>query len=269
LEETLRHSEISSGTIDLVRDGRVGRIVLNWPERRNALSLAMWESIPQRMAELARDPDLSVVIVQGAEDQSFAAGADIVELESCLGSEEMGRAYMSAVEHAERAISSFGAPVIAVVKGYCIGAGLEIAMACDLRIATDDSVFAAPPARLGANYSFDSTRRLVELVGMAKAKDMLFSGRRLDAAAAHKIGLVDFVHNREKMEEEVGSYVETLLSNSQYSIKVAKETVEDVRRGILAESDRIRSLRSHGFVHADFREGISAFRERRKPNYLK
>lgn len=265
----MTHGFNSSGAIDLMLDGRVARIIINSPEKRNALSLAMWEAIPCLVSQININPELAVVVVQGAGNEAFAAGANISELESCLGSREMGLAYIDAVESAERSLASCPLPVIALIKGYCIGAGLEIAMACDLRMATDDSIFSAPPAKLGANYSHNSTRRLVELVGVGKAKDMLFSGRRLDAAEAHKIGLADFVYSREEIDDKVNSYIQSLLSNSQYSIGVAKQTIEEIRDGAVAESDHIRSLRSRGFLHADFREGISAFRERRKPNYLK
>jgi enoyl-CoA hydratase/carnithine racemase len=174
---------------------------------------------------------------------------------------------MDAVENAENALVSCGLPVVAAIKGFCIGAGLEIAMACDLRIATDDSIFAAPPARLGANYGHSSTRRLVELVGVAKAKDMLFTGRRLDAAEAHRNGLVEYVTSREMFDSDVEKYVQTLVTNSQYSIQVAKLTIEEIRDGANAESPRVRSFRRAGFLHDDFREGIAAFRESRKPSF--
>jgi enoyl-CoA hydratase len=257
----------SVGSIDLNWSQSVARIVINWPEKRNAISFAMWQSIPKLVSEINSNPQASVVVIQGAGNEAFAAGADITELESCLGSLKKGQAYMDAVETAERALASCCIPVIALIKGYCIGAGLEIAMACDLRMATDDSVFAAPPAKLGANYSFESTRRLVELIGLAKAKDLLFTGRRLDAGEAWRIGLADYVASREMIDTEVDGYVQTLISNSQYSIRVAKVIIEEIRKGAIVESERIRSYRSAGFLHADIREGVAAFRQRRKPAF--
>jgi enoyl-CoA hydratase/carnithine racemase len=255
------------GSVDLIWSEPVARIVMNCPQKRNALSLCMWKAIPHLIAEISANPRVSVVVVQGAGTEAFAAGANIVELEDCLGSAEKGAAYMDAVENAENSLLSCGLPVIAAIAGFCIGAGLEIAMACDLRIATDDSTFAAPTAKLGANYGHSSTRRLVELVGVAKAKDMLFTGRHIGAAEACRNGLVDYVTSREMFDNEVDGYVQTLLSNSLYSIQVAKLTIEDVRDGGVSESPRVRSFRKAGFLHDDFREGISAFRERRKPSF--
>jgi enoyl-CoA hydratase len=255
------------GSIDLIWSEPVARIVLNCPQKRNALSRSMWKAIPHLIAEISANQRASVVVVQGAGTEAFAAGANLVELEECLGSAEKGAAYMDAVENAENALISCGLPVIAAIAGFCIGAGLEIAMACDLRIATEDSTFAAPPAKLGANYGHGSTRRLVELVGVAKAKDMLFTGRQVSAEEAYRNGLVDYVVRREMFHNEVDRYIQTLLSNSLYSIQVAKLTIEDVRNGDASESLRVRSLRRGGFLHDDLREGISAFRERRKPSF--
>lgn len=164
------------GSVDLVWSEPVAHIVINRPEKRNAVSLAMWKAIPYLISEISTNPRASVVIVKGAGTEAFAAGADITELEACMGSDERGAAYMDAVENAESALASCGLPVIAAIKGFCIGAGLEIAMACDLRMATDDSTFAAPPAKLGANYSHSSTRRLTELVGVAIRASMRCTG---------------------------------------------------------------------------------------------
>jgi enoyl-CoA hydratase/carnithine racemase len=257
----------SQGSIDLAWSDSVARIVINRPAKRNALSLAMWRTIPHVVTEINACPRASVVVVEGAGAEAFAAGADIGELEACMGSEERGAAYIEAVEQAEHAIASLGIPVVAVIRGFCIGAGLEIAMACDVRIATYDSIFAAPPAKLGANYSYASTRKLVELVGVAKAKDMLFTGRSLEATEAVRDGLVNDIASRNSIDEKVAQYVKCLLMNSPYSIKVAKMTVEEIRRGILTESARVRWFRVAGFLHDDFREGVTAFRERRKPSY--
>lgn len=255
------------GTIDLVLSEPVARIVINWPERQNSISLAMWETIPYLFAEISCNPRVATVIMQGAGDETFGAGEDIADLESCSGSKEWAQRYMGAVESADKAIMSCGLPVIAVIKGHCTGAGLEIAMACDLRIATNDSVFAASPARFGTNYSHNSTRRLVELVGAAKAKDMLFTGRQLDASEALRIGLAEYVESRDTIDDVVEKYVQKLVSNSQYSIQVAKLTIEEIRDGAKTESDRVRLFRSAGFLHSDFHEGITALREHREPNY--
>jgi enoyl-CoA hydratase len=253
--------------IDLSWSGSIARITINRPEKHNALSLLMWKAIPQCFATIRRCKRANLVIIQGAGKDAFAAGADIGELEACVGSEDLGRAYMLAVDEAESAIASCRLPTIALIKGFCIGAGLEIAMACDLRFATDDSIFAAPPAKLGANYSQPSTRRLVELVGTSKAKDMLFTGQRITSSDALRFGLVDRVVGRTTIDEELNAYVDALAVNSQYSIQVAKLTIDEVCKGSTGESELVSRLRRGGFMHADMREGLAAFRQGRKPQY--
>jgi enoyl-CoA hydratase len=262
-------SETGKGTITLRREGRVARLGISSPAKRNAISLSMWEAFRGHLRDIAGDPGLAVVLVEGAGTESFASGADISELEACLGSEPKGRVYMEAVEAASEAISSCELPVVAAIRGYCIGAGLEVAMACDIRFATRDSLFSAAPAKMGANYSYSSTLRLVRLVGPARAKDILYSGRRLAATEAAEIGLVNVVAGRDRFDTELHEYIETLLANSQYSIRVAKRTLDEVARGVVLESETVRSLRARGFSHPDLREGVSAFRERRRPIFSK
>jgi enoyl-CoA hydratase len=257
------------GSIDLSWRKSIAQIEINRPLKRNALSLVMWEALSRCFSEISRAEHVTAVILRGAGEEAFAAGADILELESCVGSSELGERYMDVVERAESAIAECAAPTIAMIKGYCIGAGLEIAMACDLRIATEDSKFAAPPAKLGANYSHSSTRRLVELVRPSGAKDLLFTGRRVGAPEALRLGLIDKMVSRETIAGFVEDYVRTLAANSRYSIGVAKRTVEEVRDGATTESDHVRRLRSAGFSHPDMREGLAAFREGRKPQYIR
>ena len=254
-----------AGTIDFSIEGAVANIRLNWPAKRNAMRFAMWSEFPGVLDAIQGDPSVAVVVVSGAGDQAFASGADINELKSCLESPEKAAAYMAAAEAATEAIASCRLPMIAAIRGFCIGAGLEIAMACDFRLATSASSFGAPPAKLGANYSFASTKRLVDLVGTSTARKLLYTGLRMSAPQAASAGLVDYCGD--EMERELKWFVDTLASNSPYSIRVAKQTLNEIQRGAFVESDSVKELRLNGFMHQDFREGIASFFEKRPPQF--
>lgn len=260
-----RNANAGAGSIDVSIEGRWARVRINWPEKRNAMRFAMWSAFPQVLADIQDDPSIAVVVISGAGDQAFASGADINELKECLESPTKAAAYMSAAEAATDAISNCRLPVIAEIRGFCIGAGLEIAMACDFRLATSSSVFGAPPARLGANYSFASTRRLTALVGPGMARKMLFTALRIPADEALAVGLIDYCG--EETERERERLVDILAANSPYSIDVAKRTMNEIERGAFEESGVIRALRLAGFAHEDFREGIEAFFEKRTPRF--
>ncbi|GGC77770.1 enoyl-CoA hydratase-related protein [Chelatococcus reniformis] len=260
-------SAANKGVVDATLSGRVYTVVLNWPEKRNAMCLDMWLSLPAIMERARADRRIAAIVIRGAGEQAFAAGADLDELRDCLGVHERAEAFMAAVEAATESIASCAVPTISRIRGFCIGAGVEIALACDIRIASNDSVFAAPPAKLGANYSYSSTRRLVQLVGPGQARDMLFTGRRLIAEDALRIGLLDRLVSPDDLDREVELYLETLLTNSAYSIWLAKQSLRAVADGEMRESEVIRALRVDGFMHPDLREGVTSFFQRRPPNF--
>jgi enoyl-CoA hydratase/carnithine racemase len=253
------------GSIDLAIEEHLARIRINWPNKRNALRFAMLSEIPRVMEVVQHDPSVSVVVITGTGERAFAAGADIRELEACLGSPEKASAYLAAGEAAMEAIVSCPLPVIAAIRGYCIGAGLEIAMACDFRLATSLSVFGAPPAKLGANYSFGSTKRLVDLVGPGVARKILFTGAQLSADEALSTGLIDY--RGIDIDSELNRIVDVIHANSPYSISVAKRTLNEIANGAVTESDAIKTLRLRGFANSDLREGIAAFLEKRPPRF--
>jgi enoyl-CoA hydratase/carnithine racemase len=225
----------------------------------------MWASLANVFDDIRSDKSLSVVIVSGAGNRSFAAGADIGELAACLSHREKASAYIAIAERALSAISACPIPVVAAIRGYCIGAGLEIALACDFRLATSASEFGAPPAKIGANYAFESTKRLVNLVGPSWARRLLLTGRRLSAVEAHGIGLVD--HCGQDIDTELSDLVGTLTTNSSYSIAVTKQTILELEYGATGESDAVRTLRLEGFSHPDLHEGVNAFLEKRTPRF--
>ena len=174
-------------------EGPVGRLVLNNPERLNALSFDMWEGIPAALARLAADPALRVVILSGAGEKAFAAGADISQFESGYADAATVVRANEIIEEAFLAIERCPVPTIAEIRGYCIGGGMAIALCCDLRIAAEGARFGIPPARLGLGYDHMSVRRVIEAVGPSAAKEILFTGRQFSTAEAEGMGLVNRV----------------------------------------------------------------------------
>ena len=253
--------------IFLIREGPLARIILNRPEKRNALSLAMWEAIPEMVETVERDPDVRVLLVQGADETAFAAGADISEFEDIFATKKGRGRYADAVHAAEQSLGGCAKPAIAMIQGDCIGGGVELALACDLRFAGTNSRFGITPVKLGFVYSLSSTKRLIELVGPAKAKDLLFSGRLFDSAEAERLGLVDRLFEPESLEAEARAYAVALCGLSQYSVRATKTIVRMIVEGAGEETAESRALRVDGFAGEDAREGIRAYLEKRKPKF--
>jgi enoyl-CoA hydratase/carnithine racemase len=249
------------------RDGEIARLVIDRPEKRNALCLAMWRAIPPLIDEVDSDPAIKVLIVQGVDDTTFAAGADIDEIEQHAGSEELAWTFMGAVHAAETALGGCGKPVIALIRGDCIGGGIELALACDLRFAQTGSRFGIPAAKLGVVYSLSSTARLVQLVGPGRARDYLFSGRLFDSVEAHASGLIDREIPADAIVERTQAYAETLCRRSQWSIRAAKAIVRAALAGAKDEDTEIRRIRGDSFLGPDLQEGVRAFHERRSANF--
>jgi enoyl-CoA hydratase len=251
----------------LERAAEIARLVINRPAKRNALSLEMWRSIPPLMDEVAKDTAVKVLIIQGVDETAFAAGADIDEIAECTGDEERGWQYMDAVHAAETAIGRCEKPVIAMIRGDCIGGGVEIALACDLRFAATGARFGITPAKLGLVYSLASTKRLAELVGSGLARDYLFSARLFDLAEARSVGLVDRDFPLKDIEEATQTYARTLCQRSQWSIRAAKAVVQAALDGAVVEDAQLRRLRGGAFLGPDLQEGVHAFHERRSAKF--
>lgn len=257
---------VADGEVRLSVEGRIATISIDRQGARNALNLRMWRAIPRLIAEAESHSEVVAVVVRGAGDEAFAAGADIFDLRSALGNPAAAREYIDAIATAESSIGRCRRVTIAGINGYCIGGGLEIAMACDLRFASDASTFATPPTSLGVAYSLSSTRRLIELVGLSAARDLLFTARRVDASTAHRLGLVDRVLAATSLDEEIDHYTSQVTSQSQYAIRLTKLVIaQALDRPV--ESDALQQLRVDSFSGSDLREGIAAFDERRRPGF--
>lgn len=257
----------ASAHVYLQRANEIARLVIDRPDKRNALSLAMWRSIPPLIDEVVEDRSIKVLILQGVDETAFAAGADIDEIADHAGSEELAWKFMDAVHAAESSIGRCAKPVIAMIRGDCIGGGVELALACDLRFAQTGCRFGIPPAKLGLVYSLASTARLVQLIGPGLARDYLFSGRLFDSAEARSAGLVDQVFAPADVVAQTQAYAEMLCRRSQWSIRAAKVIVGAALAGAEEEDDEIRRWRGGSFLGPDLHEGICAFQEKRPPNF--
>ncbi len=260
--------ELADGKIlASVKDG-VGRIVFNQPEKRNAMSVNMWEGMGQALDMYAEDPAVRCVVLQGAGDKAFVSGADISQFEKNRANADAQKEYDRLTSAGRLKLSTFPKPVIAQIRGFCMGGGLGIAMSTDIRIAADDGQFGIPAAKLGIAYGFDMVKALVSLVGPAHAHMILMSGERFDAKEAERVGLVNRVVPVAELDATVDKLTATLAVNAPLSLRTNKMTVKAVLQDA---GDRdmaaIRAAMAGCFDSNDYREGRRAFMEKRKPAF--
>lgn len=250
----------------LVRDGAVAEIVLARPERQNALSRAMWCTLAEHCRTIAGDPTIRVVVVRG-EAPSFSAGADIAEFAQVFADETAAHDYNELVQAALSALAGLEQPTVAQITGNCIGGGCGLAVACDLRFAAADARLGITPARIGLAYSLGEIKRLIDLVGAARAKDLLFSARLLATDEALRIGLLDRVVPTAELDATVRDYVAGLLMLSGNSQRLIKRLTRLILDGATGETAESRALRDGAVSHPDFTEGRQAFLEKRRPRF--
>jgi enoyl-CoA hydratase/carnithine racemase len=256
------------GRIEVSREGALGWIVFDHPERRNAISEPMWRALPQAAAELSADPAVRVVLLRGAGDVAFVSGADISEFERIRTGESAAREYDALTDAAFSALRAIPKPVIALVHGFCVGGGLALALTADLRFASDDARFAIPAARLGLGYSAAGIRILVDLVGPSGAMEILFSARLFDASEALRMGLVNGVHPKTALDQAVRGAAETIADNAPLTLAAVKRVVgelgaDEALRDGAGTAAAIRAC----FESEDYREGVRAFLEKRRPRF--
>ncbi len=257
----------AGGRLVIERDGEVARILLDNPAARNAISASMWRSLVAAVAGLDADPAVKIVIVEGAGREAFSAGADISEFAEVYATAESARAQNDLVRAGQQALHDCRKPTVAVIRGPCVGGALGLALHADLRFSGESGRFAIPPARLGTVYSFADARRLVQRVGEARAADLLFSGRTVEAAEALAIGLVDRVVPDEELHGAVEHYATGLCRLSQLSLRNQKAILREIAAGHADETPRARALFDEAFASEDFREGYNAFLEKRRPSF--
>lgn len=250
-----------------VEDG-VGWMTFNNPARHNALSLEMWQGIGDILKAWSTDDSVRVVVMRGAGGKAFVSGADISEFESKRASAAQKREYDATTGRADRWLSVFDKPMVALIEGYCVGGGLATALAADIRFATPDSRFGIPAAKLGVGYDYPGLAKLARLVGPSRARDILFTGRLMDAEEASSIGLVNFIVGREDIEAQTIAYANTVAANAPLTVKAVKAALNAWESG--ASSDdraRVKRLVDACFDSEDYKEGRRAFMEKRMPRF--
>ncbi|WP_237213614.1 enoyl-CoA hydratase-related protein [Falsiroseomonas oryziterrae] len=253
-----------TGAVRLERHGAVGTLRLDQPVKRNAMTRAMWAAMLGLLAEAAADPDIAVLRVEGAGGH-FCGGADIGEFEQTYAEAESAAAANAAIAAGVEALAAFPKPAVAVIRGACVGGGVALALACDLRFAAADARFAVTPAKLGLIYSQADTTRLVSAVGAARAKDLLFSARLIGAEEALRIGLVQELRAPEDLDSFVGSWLAPLVAGSRPALRDIKRMVAAVEAGASPEEPGLAQLFADAFRSADFQEGRDAFLQKRAP----
>jgi enoyl-CoA hydratase len=249
-------------------DGRALHIRFNHPARHNALSLDMWQAVPPLLALAGGDDRVRTVVFSGAGDKAFVSGADISQFEDMRAAREAVARYEQIAEATLTAIQDFAKPTLASIRGWCIGGGVNVAIACDIRIASSDSMFSIPAARLGLGYRYSAMKNLVGLIGPGAAKDLFFTARRIDAAEAKSLGLVTRVAAPAALAALLAEYTEALAENAPLTVMAGKAITREIMKASPAiDTALCAALISGCFESADYLEGRSAFMQKRKPAF--
>ena len=251
------------------KDGAIGWITFNQPEKRNAVSQEMWEAMPEYVNDLATDDAIRVVILRGAGDQAFVAGADISQFKDKRKNMADEEEYRRISARGHDSLTTLQKPLLAMINGFCIGGGLSIAITTDMRIASDDSRFGVPAARLGLGYHYTGMEKLMKLVGPACTKEIFFTARTdFSAQDALRMGLVNQVVPKAELETFTRRYAETIAKNAPLTIRSAKTTVEQLLKPH-PERDLalLEKLIADCFNSEDYQEGVRAFSEKRRPQF--
>jgi len=247
------------------RDRAIATLTINRPEKRNALSVAVRRAFLDAFSALSQDPDIRVIVITGAGDKSFVAGADIAEFATRTPVEQYqvmrGPSPLEAIERSPK-------PVIAAINGHCLGGGLELAMACDFRIASERARFGQPEINLGIIPGGGGTQRLPRLIGLGSAMQMVLTGEPIDAERAYRVGLVQEIVPHERLMPRVREIAGVIAGKSPVALAAAKEATRAALQTPLAEGLRIETgLYLLAFSSDDKREGVSAFLEKRSPQF--
>ncbi len=256
---------------DLIRveeKDAIATVTFNRPKMRNAISLAMWQEIASVTERLGKESSVRAVVYRGAGTEAFASGADISEFKEVRKDIATAQAYSKETEAAYQAIRQCPKPTVAMIFGFCMGGGVALAMSCDLRFAAEGAKFGIPAARLGIIYGLGSVRQLVDLVGPAYAKDILFSARTFDAREALAIGFINRLLPASELEAYTYDYLKKVAENAPLSVRGAKVIIEAILEdGGIGQRERVRQLTLEAYESQDYKEGTRAFLEKRPPKF--
>jgi enoyl-CoA hydratase len=250
------------------QDGPIATVVFNRPRVRNAISLAMWKELARAAESLSVDDSVRAIVFRGAGTEAFASGADISEFREHRKDTATALAYTTQTEAAYVGIRDCPKPTVAMIHGYCMGGAMAVAMACDLRFAAEGSAFGIPAAKLSIVYPVDAVGQLVELVGPAYAKDILFSARAVPDREALAIGFIQRLLPAAELERATYDYLRTVAANAPLSVQGSKQTVRACLDGLDDERRRaLKALALQTYESEDYREGTRAFLEKRAPAF--
>ncbi|MFA6266727.1 MAG: enoyl-CoA hydratase [Pseudolabrys sp.] len=250
------------------KEGQVGYLTFNNPDKLNAVSLDMWEAAESYLDEFKNDSNIRVVVVTGAGGKAFVSGADISKFENERAGKEASDRYNEAVDRAYAAFYDFPKPTIAMIRGYCIGGGMGLALSCDLRICTEGSKFAVPAAKLSIGYRYAGLKKLVDVVGPSFAKEIFYTARQFTSEEAKGMGLVNRVLPDGELETYVNDYAATIAGNAPLAVDSVKFIVGEILKDPdKRDLDRAEAMVQACFASNDFIEGRRAFMEKRKPKF--
>ena len=250
------------------KNGAIGHLIFNNPEKRNAFSLDMSLAAADVLDDFLADPAIRVIVLSGAGDKAFVSGGDISKFEQSRATKEDVANYTKTGERFRTLLKTSAKPTIAMIRGYCLGGGMAIALNCDLRICTEDASFGIPAAKLGIGYAADRLGQLVELVGPSAAKDILFTGRRVPAPEALRLGIVNYMVTAGELESFVDTYANTLANNAPLSILAAKRVIDEyIKDSDKRDTTVCDQVVANCFASQDYIEGRRAFMEKRKPAF--
>jgi len=257
-----------AGTIKSRKDGPLGWLTIDNPQRHNAMSYEMWAMLPMVLQDMESDPSVRVIVLHGAGDRAFVSGADISEFDQKRGSADAVKQYDEVSKTAQKCLRNFSKPTIAMIRGFCVGGGLAMALECDLRIASTDARFGIPAAKLGLGYNYDGIKHLTDIVGPAKAKEVFFTGQLFTATEAHQMGLITTMVPSSDLKPHTAQYATLIAENAPLTIKAAKYAIGETGKDDGSRDlDKAQALIDACFASSDYVEGRQAFKEKRKPNF--
>lgn len=265
--ERLFHGEITEQLV-VERDGHTGWITFNDPSKHNAVSFDMWAAIPKALEAFENDIDIRSVVLTGAGEKAFVSGANISQFDALRTGVSAVEEYEIVAEKAQMSIQNFSKPIIARINGYCIGGGMNIALCCDIRLASETSVFSIPAARLGLGYRFTAIQNLVRATGVANALDIFITASKYNALEAKEKGLIQSVCAPAELDALVDGHLQKINSNAPITVAVGKKMIRALSdRFVDIDQDEMKALVLQCFESDDYKEGKVAFSEKRLPQF--